>query len=128
MIEINIDNDARMKEKRVELRKTEKVNDEVIQYVRKVAIPELETGISQVVQEMGNKIFVAGIEGLDRDLRKSVPAGWRNIGTEDRSIMSSMGWICYQRHIYKDEKGRRRKPVDGMLRGERYGRESQQES
>jgi len=115
-----------MTEKPVELSITVKVNDEVIQYVRKVAIPELETGISQVVQEMGNKIFVAGIEGLDRDLRKSVPAGWRNIGTEDRSIMSSMGWICYQRHIYKDEKGRRRKPVDEILGVERYGRESQQ--
>src|SRR4030042_358490 len=126
MIEINIERNSPMTEKPVELSITVKVNDEVIQYVRKVAIPELETGISQVVQEMGNKIFVAGIEGLDRDLRKSVPAGWRNIGTEDRSIMSSMGWICYQRHIYKDEKGRRRKPVDEILGVERYGRESQQ--
>src|SRR4030067_2040453 len=126
MIEINIERNTAMTEKPDKLSIPVKVNDEVIQYVRKVAIPELETGISQVVQEMGNKIFVAGIEGLDRDLRKRGPAGWRNIGTEDRSIMSSMGWICYQRHIYKDEKGRRREPEDEVLGVERDGVDRQQ--
>jgi hypothetical protein len=36
-----------------------------------------------------------------------------------------MGWIRYQRRIYKDEKGVRRKPVDEILGVERYNRESQ---
>jgi hypothetical protein len=76
------------------------------------------------MQEIGNKVMVAGLEGLDQELRKGVPAEWRNVGTEGRSILSSMGWIRYQRCIYEDEKGRRRKPVDEALGVERYGRDT----
>ncbi len=97
-----------MTEKPVELSITVKVYGEVIQYTRKIAIEALEIGISQVMQEIGNKALVAGLVGLDQELRQRVPSGWRNIGTEEHSIMSSMGWIRYQRRIYKDEKGRRR--------------------
>ena len=114
-----------MTEKTVEISITVKVYGEVIEYKRKIAITELETGISQVVQEIGNKVLVAGLEGLDQDMHKRVPAGWRNIGTEERSLWSSLGWIHYQRRIYKDEQGRRRKPVDEALGVERYGRDSQ---
>jgi hypothetical protein len=114
-----------MTEKPVEVSITVKIYGEEIHYMRKIAIEEIETGISQVVQEIGNKVLVAGLEGLDQELRKRVPGGWRNIGTEERSIMSSMGWIHYQRRIYKDEKGKRRKPVDEVMGVERYGRESQ---
>jgi len=114
-----------MTEKPVELSITVKVNGEVIQYKRKIEINELESGISQVVQELGNKVLVAGLAGLDQDLRKRVPTGWRNIGTEERSILSSVGWIRYQRRIYEDEKGVRRKPLDEVLGVERYGRDSQ---
>jgi hypothetical protein len=114
-----------MTDKPVELSITVKVYGEVIEYRRKIAIAELETGISQVVQEIGTKVLVAGLEGWDQELRKEVPAGWQNVGTEDRSIMSSLGRIRYQRRIYKDEKGVRRKPVDEALGVERYDRDSQ---
>jgi hypothetical protein len=114
-----------MTDKAVELSITLKVYGEVIEYTRKIAITELETGIGQVVQEIGTKVLVAGLKGLDDELRKGVPAGWRNVGTEERSIMSSIGRIHYQRRIYKDENGIRRKPLDEVLGVERYDRESQ---
>jgi hypothetical protein len=114
-----------MTDKPVELSITVKVYGEVIEYRREIAMAELETGISQVVQEIGTKVLVAGLKGLDEELRKGVPAGWRNVGTEERSIMSSVGRIRYSRRIYKDEKGVRRKPVDEVLGVERYDRESQ---
>ena len=114
-----------MTEKSVEISITVKVSGEVIQYERKIGIVELEMGISQAVQEIGRRVLVAGIEGLDQELRKAVPAGWRNVGTEERSPLSSLGRIRYQRRIYQDEEGRRRKPVDEILGVERYGRESQ---
>ncbi len=114
-----------MTEKSVELSITVKVYGEVVQDRRKIAITELEAGINQVMQEIGTKVLVAGLEGLDQELRKEVPAGWRNIGTEERSLLSSMGRIRYQRHIYQDENGKRRKPVDEALGVERYNRESQ---
>jgi hypothetical protein len=65
----------------------------MIQYTQKLAINEIERGISQVMQEIWNKVLVAGLEGLDHELCKRVPAGWRNIGTEERSILSSMGSV-----------------------------------
>lgn len=114
-----------MTEKPVDLSITVIINGEVIQYSRKLEMQELESRISQVVQELGNKVLMAGLAGLDLELGKRVPAGWRNVGTEARSILTSVGWICYQRRIYKDEKGIRRKPLDEVLGVERYGRESQ---
>ncbi|HEY5671556.1 MAG TPA: UPF0236 family protein [Anaerolineales bacterium] len=113
-----------MTDKAVELSITLKVNGQVIEYTREIRIAELETGISQVVQEMGMTVLMAGIKGLDEELRKEVPAGWQNVGTEERSILSSAGRIRYQRRIYKDEKGVRRKPLDEILGVERYDRES----
>lgn len=114
-----------MTDKAVEISITVKVYGEVIEYRRQMGITEIEAGISQVVQEIGAKVLVAGLKGLDDELRKEVPSGWRNVGTEGRSIMSSIGRIHYQRRIYKDEKGVRRKPLDEVLGVERYDRESQ---
>jgi hypothetical protein len=114
-----------MTDKAVKISITVKVYGEVIEYRRQIGITELETGISQVVQEIGTKVLVAGLKGLDDELRKEVPAGWRNVGTEERSIMSSIGRIHYQRRIYKDENGTRRKPLDEVMGVERYDRESQ---
>ncbi|MFU8773344.1 MAG: UPF0236 family transposase-like protein [Anaerolineales bacterium] len=114
-----------MTDKAVELSITVEVYGEVIAYTRRVAIKEFETGISQVVQEIGTQVLVAGLEGLGDELRKGVPAGWQNVGTEERSIMSSLGKINYSRRIYRDEEGVRRKPVDEVLGVERYDRESE---
>jgi len=114
-----------MTDKPVELSITVKVYGEVIEYRRELSIGELETGISQVVQEMGTRVLVAGLKGLDQELRKKVPVGWRNVGTEERSIMSTIGRVHYRRRIYKDENGVRRKPVDEVLGVERYDRESE---
>jgi hypothetical protein len=109
----------------VELSITVKVYGEVVEYQRVLSITELETGISQVVQEMGMAVLKAGLKGLDDKLRKEVPSGWQNVGTEERSIVSSMGRIRYQRRIYKDEKGVRRKPLDEVLGVEQYSRQSE---
>ena len=114
-----------MTDKAVELSITIKVNREVVNYQREIRIEELETGVSQAVQEIGNKVLVAGLKGLDDEIRKEVPAGWRNVGTEKRSILSSIGRLNYRRRIYKDEKGVRRKPLDEVLGVARYDRESE---
>jgi hypothetical protein len=114
-----------MTDKAVELSITIRVNREVVDYRREIRIEELETGVIQSVQEIGNKVLEAGLKGLDDEIRKEVPAGWRNVGTERRSILSSVGRVHYRRRIYKDENGIRRKPVDEILGVGRYERESQ---
>jgi len=82
-----------MTDKAVELSITLKLYGEVIEYQREIAISNLETGISQVVQEIGMTVLMAGLKGLDDELRKEVPAGWQNVGTEERGLMSSIGRI-----------------------------------
>jgi hypothetical protein len=77
--------------------------DEEIVIDRKVPTSHLEDGTSRVMQEIGCQVLVTGIAGLDRQLRKKVPEGWRNVGTEERSVLSSLGWVRYQRSIYRDE-------------------------
>ena len=114
-----------MTEKSVRISITVKAYDKVIEYTRKIRITELEVELSEATQEIGNRVMVAMIEGIDREMRKRVPARWQNVGTEERSVMSSMGRIRYQRHIYRDEQGVRRKPADEVLGVERYSRESQ---
>ncbi|NJD59826.1 MAG: hypothetical protein C3F13_17950 [Anaerolineales bacterium] len=114
-----------MTEKHVEIGITVKINAEAIQYSRTMEMYEFESGISQVVQELGNKVLMTGLKGLDEEFRQCVPAGWRNMGTEERNILSSVGWIHYRRHIYLYEQDRRRKPLNELLEVERYGRDSQ---
>ena len=104
-----------MTDRAVELSITIKVNREVVDYQREIRIEEIETGVSQVVQEIGLKVLMAGLKGLDDEIRKEVPEGWRNVGTERRSILSSVGRVRYRRRVYKDENGIRRKPVDEVM-------------
>jgi hypothetical protein len=61
---------------------------------------------------------------VDDGLRETTPEGWKNVGREERTIMTSVGSITYKRRIYKDTTGKRRKPVDEVLGIERYGRYS----
>jgi hypothetical protein len=92
------------------------------QYNRKIGYLNIEEAISQIVKEVGWQVLKTGIEGLDLNIRHHVPEGWENVGTEERSAMTCMGWIQYHRRVYRDEKGKRRKPVDEMLGLDRYAR------
>ena len=114
-----------MTEQAVSISITINAFDEVVQLKRDVSALDLEEGTSRVLQEIGRQVLVTGIKGLDRKLRKEVPEGWRNVGTEERSVLSSLGWVRYQRRVYRDEEGKRRKPVDEILGIERYARDSQ---
>ncbi len=84
----------------------------------------MEDGTSRIMRETECQVLVTGIAGLDRPLRKKVPEEWRNVGTEERSVLSSLGWVRYQPRIYRDEDGRRREPVEEMLGIRQYAREA----
>ena len=83
---------------------------------------ELEASLHQMVCELGMQLLGGVIHVLDDELRQEVPEGWRNAGTEVRTLVSSLGAIRYRRRIYVDEQGERRKPVDELLGVARYGR------
>lgn len=92
---------------------------------RELELEELERCIGKVLQKIGNYLLQAGIEELDLRIRQTIPGNWENVGTESRRVLSSLGRVSYQRRIYLDEQGRRRKPVDEILGVQPYGRDSQ---
>jgi hypothetical protein len=115
-----------MTEKPVPLSITINIYGQQIKYEKEIAIHELEKNISTVVQELGCQVLQAGIKGVDEELRLNLPPDWQNVGTEKRSVISSVGWIQYKRRIYQDSTGKRWKPVDDVLGLEPYARMSNQ--
>ncbi|MBI9044939.1 MAG: ISLre2 family transposase [Anaerolineaceae bacterium] len=103
---------------------TIKVCGQKIEYEEKIKAEELEKGISRITQKIGGQVLKAGIDGLDEEIRNRIPNTWQNVGTEERSVISSVGWINYQRRIYKDDQGKLRKLVDEILGLEAYSRVS----
>jgi hypothetical protein len=121
----NKERNSPMTEGSVDLSISVKAFDESIEFHREVPVTDLEEGLSRTLKEIGCQVLATGIAGLDGELRRMVPEQWRNVGTEERRILSSLGWVSYRRRIYQDEEGRRRKPVDEMLGIERYARDSE---
>lgn len=91
---------------------------------RKIKMDELEEAIQEIAVETGQEALGMGIRELDDRIAARIPQGWRNVGTEERWLVSSIGAMRYKRRIYLDEKHRRRKPMDELLGIEKYGRMS----
>jgi hypothetical protein len=83
---------------------------------------DLDESIQELAHDLALKLFKAVIQSIDDHIARQVPEKWRNVGTEERTVISSVGVIDYHRRIYLDEAGRRRKPVDELLGIRRYGR------
>ncbi len=98
------------------------VADVTVEYEAAIQRDEVEACLHQLIGGMGERLLGGVIQVLDDQLRQEVPAGWRNVGTEVRSVVSSLGFLQYRRRIYVDEQGERRKPVDELLGVQRYGR------
>lgn len=113
-----------MTENSVQISITIKVEGKELKYEREVAITELEEAVQNLSTEIGQQVFKASIQAIDEWLVAEVPKTWRNVGTEERWITSSLGAVKYKRRIYLDEGKKRRKPVDEVLGIERYSRMS----
>ena len=113
-----------MTENSVQISITINVAEEELQYKKEVRLTELEEVVQNLTTEMGQQVIEASIKAIDDRMVLEVPATWRNVGTEARWIISSVGAVKYRRRIYLDEDKRRRKPVDELLGIERYSRMS----
>lgn len=114
-----------MTEQAVTISITVNAFDDVVTFDREIPVMDLEAGLGHVLHEVGCQVLVVSIAGLDQELRQVVPAEWQNVGTEKRSVLTSLGWLQYRRRVYRDEEGKRRKPIDELLGIERYARDSQ---
>ena len=99
-----------------------KVEEKVLEIEDRIQVEELEEVIQAMTQEVGQQVLLGVIWALDERFSKSLPAWWRNVGTEERRMVSSLGYTWYKRRIYQDEQNHRRKPVDEILGLQRYGR------
>jgi hypothetical protein len=96
----------------------------VMEIQEKVSIGAVEDSIHSLTIGLGQQVLRGVIRVLDDRMAREVPAGWRNVGTEMRWMVSSLGPIQYKRRIYQDEQDRRVKPIDELLGLRRYGRMS----
>lgn len=103
---------------------TIKVEDVVMEFQEKVPIDAVEETIHSLTTGLGQQVLHGVIRVLDDRIAREIPADWRNVGTEMRWMVSSLGAVRYKRRIYQDEQCRRVKPVDELMGLARYGRMS----
>jgi hypothetical protein len=113
-----------MTDEAVHISITIKVEERVEEIQRKIPIAELEEGVQAMTQGLGQQVLNGVIGVLDDRIAAHAPAGWRNVGTEERCMISSLGAMRYKRRVYLDGDDKRHKPVDELLGIERYWRMS----
>jgi hypothetical protein len=91
------------------------VEDVVIEIQEKVPLDAVEESVHSLSTGLGQQVLHGVIQVLDDRIARNVPAGWRNVGTEMRWMVSSLGAVQYKRRVYQDEQHRRRKPIDDLL-------------
>ena len=114
-----------MTDKAVQISITIKVSEREIEMHREMHIEELEEGAQQLALEIGRQLLAAGIAEIDERMAREAPPGWRNVGTEERWVTTSLGAMRYKRRVFLDNDQQRRKPVDECLGIRRYARLSQ---
>ena len=98
-----------MTDEAVNISITMKVENMVMEIQKKIPIQALEDSINSLTLGLGQQALDGVIHVLDDRIARNVPAGWRNVGTEMRWMVSSLGAVHYKRRVYQDEQYRRRK-------------------
>lgn len=89
-----------MTENTVHISITIKVEEKVIVIEKKVRNTEIEEDVQAITHEMGKEVLKGVIDVMDAQIAAHVPAGWRNVGTEERRMVSSFGAVRYKRRVY----------------------------
>jgi hypothetical protein len=113
-----------MTEKSVHISITIKVAENSHEFRKQVKYHDVEEGVQSLTQEIGQQALQSVLAVMAGELEARVPRGWKNIGTEKRTLISSLGVIEYKRRVYLDENQVRRKPMDETLGIQRYSRMS----
>lgn len=103
---------------------TIKAGEKTAEIIKTIDVQDLEKETASLGLELNGQIFRLALELLDEHLRGSVPGNWKNVGRERRSLVFEHGNVHYNRRIYMDDKGRRRKPLDELLDVQVYARNS----
>ncbi len=91
-----------------------------------MAIPiddRLDEHLYQGMQSAGKSLHQVLLQEVDDGIQEVVPETWKNVGREERQITTCLGTVQFKRRVYRDEAGKRLKPLDkilGIEKGSRY--------
>jgi len=115
-----------MTEQAVKISITLKVGERVTEIEKEIQVAQMEPEIRAEMQKMGKVMLEEILQELDKRLMAKWNGQWENLGREKRSWATSLGKVEMIRRVYRDEQGRRRKPLDELLGIERYERDSKE--
>jgi len=78
-----------------------------MQFEEKIWREEIEGCLRRLIGGIGQQVLGGVIQLLGDRLAQEVPPGWRNVGTQARSLVRSLGAIRYLRRISVRSSGRR---------------------
>lgn len=103
---------------------TTNIGEMSTQFQQKVRIDNLEEDLALLGKRQTREIFLMVTGQLDEKLKEVVPRQWKVVGSERRTVVFEHGTVSFKRRIYRDEEGKRRKPLDELLGLEPYARTS----
>jgi hypothetical protein len=77
--------------------------------------PHLDACAQALVRSLTQALLSELLLLKDKELSTTVAADWENLGIEKRTVLTCAGWTQVARRVYRDEEGRRRKPLDEVL-------------
>ena len=113
-----------MTERTVEISITVKIKDKKIEREIKAEVNCLDEEIKKAMDEIMKEVMVSALEVIDDEIREREAKEWKNLGREKHRIKTMVGEIEIKRRVYRDEEGRRRKPLDEAMGIGRYQRET----
>ena len=113
-----------MTEKAVEIIITVEIEKKVISQRIKAKAWQLDKEIVEGMERLRKEIIAKALEELDEQIREQKAKEWKNLGREKHRIITAVGEIEIKRRVYRDERGKRRKPLDEIMELGRYQRET----
>lgn len=83
---------------------------------------ECDEVVQCALKRLGCQVVSGVLEELDDRLQAEVPAGWRNVGKESRTVTTTLGPVEIRRRVYQDDEKERHKPLDQELGLRKYER------
>ena len=93
----------------------QKVEGVTTEIEEKVLATGMEESAHTLGLLVGREVFQGVIEAQDERLANKKPAGWRNMGTEKRRMVSSLGTMGCKIRVYLDRQEKQIKSLDERL-------------
>jgi len=84
-----------------------------------------DEAIQRELKRLGREVVSDALVVLDDRLSQEVPKDWKNVGKEEREVITALGSVRIRRRVYRDSQRQRHKPLDEVLGLKKYERLSE---